>query len=69
MARGTVKFFNDEKGFGFIKPDTGSADILSIISALQASGLRGLQPDQMMSFDTEPDRHGKGAKAVNIEVI
>jgi CspA family cold shock protein len=68
MANGTVKFFNEEKGFGFIKPDGGSADIFVHISALQASGIRGLQPDQKVSYDTEPDRHGKGPKAINIEL-
>jgi CspA family cold shock protein len=69
MASGTVKFFNEEKGFGFIKPDNGSADIFVHISALQASGIRGLQQNQKVSFDTEPDRQGKGPKAVNIEIL
>lgn len=69
MANGTVKFFNEEKGFGFIKPDNGASDIFVHISALQASGIRGLQPDQKVSFDTEPDRRGKGPKAINIELI
>jgi CspA family cold shock protein len=68
MASGTVKFFNDEKGFGFIKPDNGAADIFVHISALQASGIHGLRPDQKVTFDTEPDRRGKGPKAINIEV-
>lgn len=68
MANGTVKFFNEEKGFGFIRPDNGGADIFVHISALQASGIRSLQPDQKVSFDTEPDRGGKGPKAVNIEL-
>ncbi len=68
MASGTVKFFNGEKGFGFIKPDNGAADIFVHISALQASGIQGLRPDQKVTFDTEPDRRGKGPKAINIEV-
>jgi cold shock protein len=65
---GTVKFFNNEKGFGFIKPDNGGPDIFVHISAVQASGLSGLTDNQKVSFDTEPDRRGKGPKAVNISV-
>jgi len=66
---GEVKFFNNDKGFGFIKPDDGGADIFVHISAVQASGLTGLTDAQKVSFDTEPDRRGKGPKAVNITVI
>jgi len=65
---GEVKFFNNEKGFGFIKPDDGGPDIFVHISAVQASGLPGLNDAQKVSFDTEPDRRGKGPKAVNITV-
>ena len=62
---GTVKFFNTDKGFGFIKPDNGGADIFVHISAVQASGLT---ENQKVSFDTEPDRRGKGPKAVNLQI-
>ncbi|MGU3575800.1 cold-shock protein [Brucellaceae bacterium C25G] len=65
---GLVKFFNNEKGFGFIKPDDGGADIFVHISAVQASGLAGLTDNQKVSYETEPDRRGKGPKAVNITV-
>ncbi|MGO7018609.1 cold-shock protein [Rhizobium leguminosarum] len=68
MASGTVKFFNAEKGFGFISPDNGSADIFVHVSALQASGIYELRDGQKVSFDTEPDRRGKGPKAINIEL-
>lgn len=68
MQTGTVKFFNNEKGFGFIKPDDGGADIFVHISALQSSGLMSLAENQKVSFDTEPDRRGKGPKAVNLQV-
>lgn len=68
MASGTVKFFNADKGFGFITPANGGADIFIHISALQASGLQSLQEGQKVTFDTEPDRRGKGPKAVNIEL-
>ncbi|KHJ55624.1 MULTISPECIES: cold-shock protein [Aureimonas] len=64
---GTVKFFNTEKGFGFIKPDNGGADIFVHISAVQASGLSGLVENQKVSYDMEPDKRGKGPKAVNLQ--
>ena len=65
---GTVKFFNQSKGFGFIKPDDGGADIFVHISALQASGLTMLSENQKVSYETEPDRRGKGPKAVNLSI-
>lgn len=65
---GTVKFFNVDKGFGFIKPDNGGADIFVHISAVQASGMTSLEENQKVSFDTEPDRRGKGPKAVNLRL-
>ncbi|MCS0461547.1 MULTISPECIES: cold-shock protein [Rhizobium] len=68
MPTGTVKFFNADKGFGFISPDGGGNDVFVHISALQASGIRSLRDGQKVSFDTEPDNRGKGPKAVNIEV-
>ena len=66
---GTVKFFNSDKGFGFIKPDEGEKDIFVHISAVQASGLTGLEENQKVSFDTEEDTRGKGPKAVNIQPL
>ena len=65
---GTVKFFNHAKGFGFITPDDGNKDVFVHISAVQASGLQGLDDGQKVTFDTEPDRMGKGPKAVNLRV-
>ena len=65
---GTVKFFNADKGFGFIKPDKGGSDIFVHITAVQASGLTGLTENQKVTYDTEPDRRGKGPKAVNLKV-
>ena len=55
------------KGFGFIKPDNGGADIFVHISAVQASGLSGLVENQKVSYDMEPDKRGKGPKAVNLQ--
>ncbi|RUM24382.1 cold-shock protein [Rhizobium vallis] len=69
MATGTVKFFNADKGFGFITPSSGESDIFVHISALQASGIHDLREGQKVSFETEPDRRGKGPKAVNIQLI
>ncbi|MCA9886649.1 MAG: cold-shock protein [Brucellaceae bacterium] len=65
---GTVKFFNADKGYGFITPEDGGKDIFVHISAVQASGLPGLADGQKVSFETEPDRRGKGPKAVNLVV-
>ena len=66
-TKGTVKFFNQDKGFGFITPDGGAKDAFVHISALQASGIQSLREGQQVTFDTEPDRMGKGPKAVNIQ--
>lgn len=65
---GTVKFFNAEKGYGFIKPDDGGVDIFVHVSAVTRSGLSTLSEGEHVSFDVEPDRKGKGPKAVNITV-
>lgn len=65
---GTVKFFNQSKGFGFITPDEGGKDVFVHISALQRSGIEALNEGMRVSFETEPDRRGKGPKAVNLEM-
>lgn len=65
---GIVKFFNQAKGYGFITPDDGEKDIFVHISAVQQSGLPGLEDGQKVTFDTEPDKRGKGPKAVNLAV-
>ena len=66
-TKGVVKFFNQDKGFGFITPEGGAKDVFVHISALQAAGLQTLKDGQQVTFDTEPDRMGKGPKAVNIQ--
>ncbi len=63
---GTVKFFNADKGFGFITPEDGGKDVFVHISAVQASGMDTLSENQKVSFETEDDRRGKGPKAVNL---
>lgn len=69
MATGTVKFFNQTKGFGFITPDDGGKDVFVHISAVERSGLAGLNDGQRVSFETQPDPRGKGPKAVNLAVV
>jgi cold shock protein len=66
---GTVKFFNQDKGFGFITPDGGAKDVFVHISAVQGSGLNGLADGQKVTFDTEPDKRGKGPKAINLQLV
>ena len=68
-TKGIVKFFNQDKGFGFITPEGGAKDVFVHISALQAAGLQTLKDGQQVTFDTEPDRMGKGPKAVNLRAV
>jgi len=65
---GTVKFFNTERGYGFIKPDDGGRDVFVNITAVEQAGLKGLNEGQRISFDVEPDKKGKGPKAVNLVI-
>lgn len=67
MAVGTVKFFNSQKGFGFIAPETGGKDVFVHISAVERSGLSGLNDGQRVSFETERDRQGRDS-AINLKV-
>ena len=69
MQTGKVKFFNAEKGFGFIVPEDGGKDVFVHISAVQRSGLGQLLEGQMVSFENEPDKKGKGPKAVNLRIV
>lgn len=65
MATGTVKWFNVQKGYGFIQPSDGSSDVFVHISALERAGLQGLSEGQQVSFDVSMER-GKAA-AVNLK--
>lgn len=67
--QGTVKFFNGDKGYGFIKPDGGGADIFVHVTAVQQAGLKTLAEGQKISFEIEPDKKGKGPKAINLVTL
>jgi CspA family cold shock protein len=66
MPVGTVKFFNENKGYGFIQPDEGGQDAFVHISSVERSGMRSLRENQRISYDLEQDRRGKMA-AVNLK--
>jgi CspA family cold shock protein len=65
MPIGTVKFFNTDKGFGFIAPDGGGADSFVHITAVQAAGMDTLNKDQRLSYEVEAGRNGKES-AINL---
>jgi len=67
MATGTVKWFNETKGFGFIQPDGGAKDVFVHISAVQAAGLQGLSDNQKVSYEVKNER-GKEA-AANLKLL
>ena len=67
MATGTVKWFNADKGFGFIAPDDGSEDVFAHFSAIQTNGYRSLDENQKVEFDVEQGQ--KGLQAANIRPL
>jgi CspA family cold shock protein len=66
VITGTVKFFNADKGYGFIAPETGGDDAFVHISAVERAGMSTLQKDQRVSYDLEKDQRGK-TSAVNLQ--
>ena len=68
MIMGTVKFYNDTKGFGFIQPNDGSKDVFVHATALERAGIRGLVEGQKVSFDTEQDRRSGKVAVGNLQV-
>ena len=66
MTTGTVKFFNESKGYGFIAPDDGGTDAFVHISAVENGGMRTLRENQRVSYELQEDRRGKMA-AVNLK--
>jgi len=69
MATGKVKWFNDQKGFGFIKPDEGGADVFVHISAVERSGLRTLAENQSISYELHKDERRGKTSAVDLKVL
>ena len=67
MATGTVKWFNDDKGFGFITPDEGGKDLFVHFSGIAGNGFRSLTEGARVSYDAE--QGDKGPKAVNVTLV
>jgi cold shock protein len=67
METGIVKFYNDQKGFGFITPDKGGKDVFVHATALERAGMRGLAEGQKVAFDTEADRRTGKIAVANIK--
>jgi CspA family cold shock protein len=69
MSTGTVKWFNEQKGYGFIQPDDGGKDVFVHISAVQRSGLQGLRDGQKVQYELQADRRTGKDAAVNLQAI
>ena len=69
MNTGTVKFYNSQKGFGFIQPDDGGKDVFVHATALERAGMTGLSEGQKVSFDTEDDRRSGKIAVGNIKAV
>jgi cold shock protein len=68
MSKGTVKFYNSSKGYGFIAPEDGSKDIFVHATALEASGVSNLNEGDVVSFEVEDDPRGRGKQATNLSL-
>jgi cold shock protein len=68
MANGTVKWFNSQKGFGFIQPDDGGKDIFVHISAVEEAGLKGLNDNQKLSYELVTDKRTGRTSAGNLKI-
>ena len=64
--QGTVKWFNNDKGYGFISNDDGSGDVFVHFSAIQTTGFRTLSEGQKVTYDVEPDEHNGKLRAANV---
>ena len=69
MAIGTVKWFNSTKGYGFIQPENGSADVFVHISAVERAGMQGLADGRKVSYDEERDPRKGKTSAVNLKAV
>jgi cold shock protein len=69
MNKGTVKWFNGQKGFGFIQPDNGGPDVFVHISAVERAGLRGLNEGQKLSYELVADRRSGKSSADQLQLV
>jgi cold shock protein len=69
MTQGTVKFFNEQKGFGFIQPDDGGKDVFVHISAVERAGMSNLNEGQKIAFDVVADRRTGKSSADNLQAV
>jgi len=69
MIKGTVKFYNSQKGYGFIQPDTGGKDVFVHATALERAGINGLSDGQKVEFDTQEDRRSGKVAVNNIKAL
>ena len=67
MDTGTVKFYNEQKGYGFIAPDNGGTDVFVHATALERAGMHSLSEGQKVSYDTEEDRRSGKTAVANIQ--
>ncbi len=67
--QGTVKFFSQDKGYGFISPDDGEKDVFVHITAVQRSGIPELEEGARLSYDIKPDQRGRGPQAVELQLL
>jgi CspA family cold shock protein len=67
--QGKVKFFNLDKGYGFISPDEGDKDVFVHITAVQRSGIPELEEGTRLSYEIQPDQRGRGPQAIELQLI
>ena len=68
LANGTVKFFNQSRGFGFVTPEDGSKDVFVHVTALEAAGIPSIDEGDKITFDIEDDQRGRGKQATNVKL-
>ena len=69
MNTGTVKWFNDQKGYGFIQPDNGGKDVFVHVTAVERSGLRGLAEGEKISYELQTDQRSGKTSAVDLKAV
>ena len=66
---GTVKFFNQAKGYGFVSPEDGGKDVFVHVTAVQAAGIPELADGQRISFEVQADKRGRGPQAIELQLL